>query len=97
VIGSTLQNVIENISMFQKNFDTSKAWSDTLLDPKALPLAWDQNLLTEAVNCPNCPGRMGFVIQPLEDVPGINKITIRVTHQTLIRGYQDYVFMLSDD
>jgi type II secretory pathway pseudopilin PulG len=97
VVGSTLQNVVENISLFQKNFNVSKDWSDTLLDPQVLPLAWDQNVLTTKAECPSCPGRMGFIIQPLEGSPGLNKLTVRITHQTLIQGFQDYVYVLSDD
>jgi hypothetical protein len=94
VVASTLQNVVENVSLFQKNFDTTPNWTNKLLDPAVLPIAWDQNNISTATACPKCPGRMGFIIQPVDNVPGINRLTIRVTHQTLIQGYQDYVFIL---
>lgn len=97
VVGSTLKNVVENIALFQKNFDTSDNWAQTMLNPKKLPIAWDDNTVTDAISCPACPGRMGFIIQPVDGMPGLNRLTIRVTHTTLIQGYQDYVYILSDE
>lgn len=98
VVSSTLKNVVENIALFQKNFNTSDDWAQTLLDPKALPIPWDDNSVYNSLQeCPNCPGRMGFVIQPISGMPGMNRLKIRITHSTLIQGYLDYVYILSDD
>lgn len=98
VVSSTLKNVVENIALFQKNFNMGDDWAESLLDPKALPIPWDDNSVYNSLQeCPTCPGRMGFVIQPVVGMPGLNRLRIRVTHSTLIQGYLDYVYILSDD
>jgi prepilin-type N-terminal cleavage/methylation domain-containing protein len=97
VISSTLQNIVENVGVYQKNFGLSAGAKTAMLDPSKLPIAWGQDVITTTTACPSCPGRMGFIIEPLDNIGGLNRLTIRITHQQLIQGAQDYVFILSDD
>jgi hypothetical protein len=97
VISNLLLNVVENISQYQKNFDGSEDWREKQLALDKLPLAWDQIKLVPVKECPECPGRMGFIIQPMDGAPGLNRLTIRLTHNALLEGPKDYVYVLADD
>lgn len=97
IVVSLLQNVTENISNMQKSYDPDPQIKANLLNPDKLPLAWDQGQVVEAASCPNCAGRVGFFIEALSSTRGISRLTVRITHKSLIKGYQDYVFIVSDD
>lgn len=97
VIANTLQNIVQNIGLFQKNYGLTETKRLEMLDKKNLPIAWGQDIVTTKELCPSCPGRMGFVIEPINNVGGLNQLTVRITHDVLIDGYQEYVYILSDD
>src|SRR4051812_1747920 len=62
VISSTLSNVIQNVALYQKNYDLSEDQKNAMLVQNQLPIAWDQNTVVEVSKCPECPGRMGFIV-----------------------------------
>lgn len=97
IVGSLVQNVTENISNLQKSYDPDSKVKEALLSPEKLPMAWDQSKVVSAELCPSCPGRVGFYIEALPSTRGLSRLTVRITHRTLIQGYQDYVYIVSDD
>lgn len=62
-----------------------------------LPIAWSDTDFTSRANCPQCPGEMGYWIQPMEGagMSGFLRIKLRVKHKRLYpdNGYRDYTFM----
>ena len=97
VVGNTLHNIMENLSAIQRNFDPSDDVRDKVLAVGRLPLAWDQDKVVPAAQCPDCPGRAGFILQPLEGRAGLNRLTVRLTHKEILKDFRDYVYILSDD
>lgn len=97
VVGNLLNNVIDNLSLFQRDFNTSDTVVDNHLSMDRMPYAWDDDRVVPTSECRDCPGRMGFVMQPLDGRPSINRLTVRLTHRTLISGHRDYVFIIADD
>lgn len=97
IVGSILNDVMEDLALLQRHFDSTDQMRDAVLDLKKLPYGWDVNIIKPASQCPKCPGRMGLIVQPLEGRAGLNRLTIRVTHSGLIQGYRDYVFIIADD
>ncbi len=80
--------IISDPKLFKVSFDPSETTRCNLLDVAKLPIAWDQKDVYELEDCPNCPGRIGYVIQPY-DIPtlrGVYKVTFRLTHTTLTQG-----------
>ncbi|MBI1860814.1 MAG: prepilin-type N-terminal cleavage/methylation domain-containing protein [Deltaproteobacteria bacterium] len=59
-----------------------------------LPLAWSKNFVGPVDQCVSCAGRMGYVIQPVDTLPGMFQITVRVTSSDLYSGARrDYQFL----
>ncbi len=80
--------IISDPKLFKISFDPSEKTKCILLDQAKLPIAWDHKNIYELQDCPGCPGRVGFVIQPY-DVPtfrGVYKVTFRMSHTTLTKG-----------
>ncbi len=97
VIGNVLNHVIENLASLQRTFETSVSTREALLREDRLPFAWDQSSVVPAEQCPTCPGRMGYIIEPLPGRPSFSRLTIRITNAYLFQGYRDYVYILADD
>lgn len=66
-----------------------------------LALAWSKTYFGDSKNCTACPGRMGYVIQPVLGVPGLFQISVRVTSREIFQGKngqgtsRDYRFLTS--
>ena len=95
-VNSLYENIQSNIDIYQitynpKDFNNN---ADPTKIKKYLPIAWDMNNLTTVSDCSECPGRMGFVIVPLEGYRGLYKLTIRVTHPN-ISVFKDYLFLIN--
>lgn len=96
VVTGILQDIVQNVSLYQKNFNLSAAQTEAMLNPQKLPIAWSQDTVVPVAQCPTCPGRLGFIIQPLTgNLIGLNQLTIRITYPNF--GTRDYVFILSDN
>jgi hypothetical protein len=105
--GNSLQNTIysvvneiqSNVSIHKVSFDPSEFLKTT--DPvklrESLPLSWDDDVIIFRDQCPQCPGRLGYVIYPIgSDYKGLWKVTLRVTHDVMFKdSYQDYSFIIS--
>lgn len=97
IVANILNMVIESLPLLQRTFDPSDEIRDSLLDPTRLPFGWDQNHVLPLAKCAGCPGRMGFVVQPMSGRQGIVRMTIRLTHTQFEGAPRDYVFVLADE
>lgn len=95
-INALYENIQSNIDVYQITYDPKDFNNNT--DPtnlnKYLPLAWDMKILTDVKNCVQCPGRMGYVIVPLDGYRGLYKLTIRATHPK-VPLFKDYNFLIN--
>ncbi len=68
--------------------------NQTMAQLQSLPLtwAWSAGRLVPVAQCRECPGKVGYLVQPLADYPGLYSIVIRVTHPDLFAGAQGQVF-----
>lgn len=76
-----LQQTSDAFGQYQVNFtDTASGANMGGVFPTTaeLPVAFSQTAFTSAANCPQCPGRIGYVIQPMTGYRGMYLSTIRV-------------------
>ena len=103
MISGLLDNVRDNINLYQANFQDSESKDENMklnkekyLNPDNLPMAWAEAVYTEVKNCPKCPGRFGYIIQPFTGYRGMYLVTVRVKHPDLANGgAQDYEFVVT--
>lgn len=95
-VNTLSDNIQSNIDVYQITYDPKEfnANADPVKLAKYLPLAWDLKILTDVKNCLSCPGRMGYIIVPLDGYRGLYKLTIRVTHPKLPK-FKDYSFLIN--
>jgi prepilin-type N-terminal cleavage/methylation domain-containing protein len=95
-VNALYENIQSNIDVYQITYDPSEfnANADPTKLQEYLPLAWDMKILTDAKNCKQCPGRMGYVIVPLDGYRGLYKLTIRATHPK-VPVFKDYNFLIN--
>lgn len=96
-VNDIAENIKAGVENYQINFNYNST-PDTLLDPDHLPMAWDSGIVAAAADCPNCAGKFGYVIQPLEQFRGLYQVTLRMTHKSWIANnepYRDYTFVVS--
>lgn len=90
------ENIQSNTDVYQITYDPKEFLDNS--DPSKLktylPLAWDIKVLTDVNNCSHCPGRMGFIIVPLDGYRGLYKLTIRATHPK-VPLFKDYTFLIN--
>lgn len=97
-INSLISTVAANVSLFQADFSGSITGT---LDVANLPGAWsDTDVIFDKNTCgTSCPeGRFGLVIQPIggaNKLPGLFKVTLRLTHPKLFSGFRNYNFVMS--
>ncbi len=70
------------------------AFSDLM---KALPLAWNDKLVTSVQECKKCPGRIGYILTPHSEYRGMYNLIIRITHKKYIKTYKDYKFIVAGE
>lgn len=91
------ENIKASVENYQVNFDYKNGKSNSL-NLESLPMAWDVGVLSTKVECPDCAGTYGYVIQPMEQFRGLYQVTLRMTHKSwAAKGekYRDYVFVVS--
>lgn len=95
-VNALYENIQSNIDVYQVTYDP-REFNDNA-DPSKLkdylPMAWDMKILTDVKNCKECPGRMGYVIVPLDGYRGLYKLTIRATHPK-VPVFKDYSFLIN--
>lgn len=95
-VNNLYENIQGNIDIYQITYNPDEflANSDPSKINDYLPLAWDLKILTDKNSCSDCPGRMGYVIVPLDSYRGLYKLTIRVTHPK-VPQFKDYFFLIN--
>ncbi|MCM2277803.1 MAG: type II secretion system GspH family protein [Oligoflexia bacterium] len=76
-----LQQTTDAFTKYQVNFNDTASMNDSggVFPMNApLPIAFSREIYSSAEECPSCPGRMGFVIQPLSGYRGMYRATIRI-------------------
>lgn len=78
---------------------TASSSAQTVKDKLAnLPMAFSDSVLVPVEQCTECPGRLGFVIQPLdESMPDLYMVTLRIMNKIWYgdKGFRDYRFIAS--
>lgn len=95
-VNNLYENIQSNIDIYQITYDP-KDFNDNSDPTKInayLPMAWDLKVLTDVASCTKCPGRMGFVIIPLDGYRGLYKLIVRVTHPKIPK-FKDYTFLIN--
>ncbi|MCM2280918.1 MAG: prepilin-type N-terminal cleavage/methylation domain-containing protein [Bdellovibrionaceae bacterium] len=94
-VNNVIENLRNNITLYQINFDSSPDAREALLDPERLPLAWNNVGVFNVEECASCPGRLGYVIQPYPMLRGVYLVHVRLTHKSMGDTYQDHRFIVS--
>jgi type II secretory pathway pseudopilin PulG len=90
-----IENVRTGIDKYQVTYDTTEAVREKLLALEKLPGAWGPDKISFAKDCPSCPGRYGFIIQPYDTYRGLYMVTVRISHNDWPEKYKDYQFVVS--
>lgn len=103
IMNAIVDNIRSNSSAFQMGYtpvDLSAISStgdnelvDDLLDPDNLNYAWSNSRIGTITECPECPGRYGYLIQPVALNRGLFLVTIRITNKELFEGFKQYQFI----
>lgn len=94
-----IENIRSNISRYQVNFnhsgsvDNGALVTERVLAVDKLGFVWSNSYYGDPAGCPSCTGRYDYVIQPMDGMPGLYKVTIRMTNPALFPGHQDYIFI----
>ncbi len=105
-LAALVETLRANSGLYQISYDANATTIAGLLDPlntssvlhpSNLPLAWNMNKIDTVIGCPSCPGRLGYVIYPMQGFPGLFKMVIRVKNEVLFKGHLDYEFIVSQN
>ncbi len=93
-----ITNIVEvvraNVIAQKINFDSSEVSKTYELLSNNLPWAWSQNKIYPVAECPDCPGRFGYTIQPIENIRGIFRVTIKITNSNYLESDLIYEFVV---
>lgn len=91
-----MEQIRSNLGVYQVMNTFDEGLIDTLLDVERLPMAWDSEKLVETKDCVNCPGRMGYLILPIEGMKGIYKVRFAVYHHSLSTETVNFEYFVSE-
>lgn len=79
VVYNLLQDLRKRPEVLQKNYTPNLDPMPLLTTPTNFPLAWDTNQnLTDTTSCPTCKGRVGYVIQPVNNFSDFYLATVKI-------------------
>lgn len=86
-INNLVESIRPNLQAYQINFDANQT-----LSADSLPMAWNREYIGKVEDCPDCPGRLGYTIQPTTQ-SGLYLVNVMVTHKEWAdyEYYQTYV------
>jgi prepilin-type N-terminal cleavage/methylation domain-containing protein len=94
-VNGLYNSIQSNLDLYQVTYDSKEFYGTT--SPKdlqdKLPIAWNSTMMVDKADCPLCPGRLGYIIEPVNGYRGLFKLTIRVTHPKIV-GFKDYTMIL---
>ncbi|WP_415062942.1 type II secretion system protein [Bdellovibrio sp.] len=85
-INDVIENIRPNVRMYQINYFQTDEERNNALALDTLPMAWGSGIMTTAEQCPDCPGRYGFVIQAYPGMSGLYLVTVRLSHKDWSKG-----------
>lgn len=102
-VNNVIENLRSNINLFQVNYNFTESQvsqmseTDLALDVRKLPLAYNELGIFEASACPDCTGKLGYVVQPVSGRQGLYQVTVRIMDRRAksLEDYQDYVFVVA--
>lgn len=92
-----LQEFSNNGAQYMVNFNDTNSLIDVggvFPASASLPLAYSDEWFGNAADCEGCPGRMGYVVQPLYGYRGLFRATIRSAGNGSM-GEKEYTFLVS--
>ena len=101
ILSSQLDEIRANIASEKIDFKSEDflSLSDVNDVKNSLVLRWNKNGIYQPVDCPECKGRLGYVIVPYRIgtllFRGLFLVTIRVTHDDLLTGrFSQYSYIV---
>ena len=92
-VNNLVENIRPNLQLYQINFDPNIDL-DQRLQTGSLPMAWSRDYLGKAADCPQCPGRLGYILRPSTQA-GLFLLTMRVTNTSWGTKYVEYETYMS--
>ena len=103
IISGLMESIRTNISMEKIDYQPSAFLEANEIEDvkKTLNLCWLNNGVIPLEDFPQCDGRLGYIVYPLKignlEYRGMYKVTIRVTHEKLMKGqFKQYDFIVKD-
>lgn len=93
-INDIVENIRPNINLYQIDYTLDDAEREQALAVDRLPMAWDIGIMADARECPGCPGRYGYVIQPFSSMQGLYTLTVKLTHRSW-EAPREYSFLVT--
>ncbi|HLT22726.1 MAG TPA: hypothetical protein VKZ84_04755 [Bacteriovoracaceae bacterium] len=103
IVSGLVESIRSNIAMEKIDFNP-KPFLEAREIEELLPflkLCWLDGGTVPLEEFPNCQGKLGYVVYPLKignlEYRGMYKVTIKITHETLIPGqFKQYDFIVKD-
>lgn len=94
-VNAIYNSMQSNLDLYQITYDSKSFHENTSPEflRKNLPMAWDFKTITKVSECEECPGRLGYIVEPVSGYRGLYKLTVRATHPN-IQGFRDYKLLL---
>lgn len=102
MITGILESVRSNIALEKIDFQAQQNFIDNTTYQAvkdSLKMRWVKDGIVPESACPNCQGRVGYVVTPYKvgnlELRGLYKVTIRLTHDELFPNtFQNYEFIV---
>lgn len=95
-VAEIAESIRTNLKSYQVDYNFYSAINiEAALNPDTLPMAWDTKTNSLVLDCTNCRGRYGFIIQPYEKFRGLYMVTLRVKHEDWGPGFRTHQFVVS--
>ncbi len=93
-----LGNVQANLHLFPTSANqVGSAGAETEIErmTDTMPMAFSESEFVSVDQCPTCPGRFGYVIQPMQGMNTLYLVTLRLKHRDLYgaNGIKEYRFL----
>lgn len=93
-----LSNVQANLHLFPTSTNqvgSSGAQTEIEQMTDKMPMAFSDSDFVSVDQCPTCPGRFGYVIQPMQGMNSLYLVTLRLKHRDLYgaNGIKEYRFL----
>lgn len=95
VVAGLVEEIRSEPNRFQKNFAPSVVSNADLIANLQLPIAWSPKYRGPPAGCPECTGRMGYVMRTVNGFPGIFMVTVFIENPEMFQGIKEYPFLVT--